>query len=277
MLGATDMRFLLNSLRRPPDAAKPAPHPPLIVEIDGDQIQIQVKSNARARRMTLKFDNALGDFIVTMPPRTSLRQAERFARSHQGWMMRQLEQAHTPVPFAPGAVVPLRGRLHVIRHSGLQRGMVRTQAADMPGAPGIIWVSGDLNHLSRRVGDWLKREARADLQACARHYADAMGVSYQRVSLRDQKSRWGSCSTSGTLSFSWRLILAPEDVLDYVAAHEVAHIVHMNHGRDFWALVERHVPEMPRARAWLKTHGAALHRYGQKPRRAASEYESQDR
>jgi len=116
--------------------------------------------------------------------------------------------------------------------------------------------------LKRRLADWLKREARRDLTLASERYAQAMAVSFHRLAIRDQASRWGSCSSDGSLSYSWRLILAPSFVLDYVAAHEVAHLKHMNHGVRFWRLVLTHCPMAPQARLWLRRHGVTLHRFG---------------
>jgi predicted metal-dependent hydrolase len=117
-------------------------------------------------------------------------------------------------------------------------------------------------HVARRVADFLKREAKRDLEAASRAAAEKLGVRLRRIAIRDQTSRWGSCSAEGVLSYSWRLILAPPFVLDYLAAHEVAHLVEMNHSRRFWRLVERLYPDVARAKAWLDAHGAELHRYG---------------
>lgn len=125
-----------------------------------------------------------------------------------------------------------------------------------------LCVAGDPDHLPRRVKDWLKREARSDLDEAVSRYGKALRVRPRRISLRDQSSRWGSCSASGTLSFSWRLVLAPAFVLDYVAAHEVAHMREMNHGAKFWTHVDRVCPHMEEAREWLRIHGPDLHRYG---------------
>jgi predicted metal-dependent hydrolase len=116
--------------------------------------------------------------------------------------------------------------------------------------------------VSRRIGDFLKREARRDLEAASRRYAAELGVAARRVTVRDQSSRWGSCSTAGALSYSWRLILAPPFVLDYLAAHEVAHLVEMNHSRRFWRVVERICPAAHAAKVWLDANGPDLHRYG---------------
>jgi hypothetical protein len=110
--------------------------------------------------------------------------------------------------------------------------------------------------------DWMKRQANLDLNARVAVHADRLDLTPARIVVRDQTTRWGSCSTSGALSFSWRLVLAPPFVLDYLAAHEVAHLGHMNHGPRFWNLVERTMPRHEEARTWLRKHGASLHRYG---------------
>jgi len=123
-------------------------------------------------------------------------------------------------------------------------------------------VAGDVTHAPRRLGDWLVDQARRDLDARVSWHSRRLGVKASRISVRDQTSRWGSCSTTGALSFSWRLILAPRHILDYVAAHEVAHLAEMNHGPKFWALVRRTMPDMDEARRWLQIYGMDLHRYG---------------
>ena len=123
-------------------------------------------------------------------------------------------------------------------------------------------VAGQTPHIDRRVSDFLRREAKRELEDASRRFARELGLAIQRVTVRDQSSRWGSCSTTGMLSFSWRLILAPTHVLEYLAAHEVAHLVEMNHSPRFWRLVQRLCPAHARAKAWLDVHGTDLHRYG---------------
>ncbi len=144
-------------------------------------------------------------------------------------------------------------------HRPLARGVVWTEAA--PDGP-LLCVAGEAPYVPRRVADFLRREAKRDLEAAVARHARRLGVSPRRITLRDTSSRWGSCSTQGNLNFSWRLILAPPYVLDYLAAHEVAHILHMNHSPIFWKLTNRLFPETDRAEAWLKTHGSGLHRFG---------------
>ena len=133
------------------------------------------------------------------------------------------------------------------------------QAGDPPAA---LCVAGDAPHIARRISDFLKREVKSDLVAASRRAADTLGVTIKRVSIRDQSSRWGSCTSAGSLSFSWRLILAPPYVLDYLAAHEVAHLVEMNHSARFWRVVGKACGHVERAKAWLDTSGNDLHRYG---------------
>lgn len=126
----------------------------------------------------------------------------------------------------------------------------------------LLVVRGREEHIGRRLQDWLKRQARADLSTASAHYAKQLGLKFRRLHIRDQATRWGSCTSNGTLSFSWRLVLAPPAILNYVAAHEIAHLEEMNHSAAFWALVEKIYPNMEEARQWLNQHGAELHRYG---------------
>jgi predicted metal-dependent hydrolase len=154
-------------------------------------------------------------------------------------------------------------------HRRGQRGTVWTETDDR-GAK-LLCVAGEPPHLDRRIADFLKREARRELEAASARHAQTLGVAFRRVSVRDQSSRWGSCSNTGVLSFSWRLILAPPYVLDYLAAHEVAHLVELNHSSRFWRLVTKLYPNFERAKTWLDVHGTDLHRYGLPARRRARE------
>ena len=161
-----------------------------------------------------------------MPSRSSLKAAREFAERHAAWIGARLARLPEPVAFEPRAVTPLRGVDHRIVHRPGERGVVWLEASER--GP-LICVSGERPHVARRVTDFLKREARKDLEAAVARHSKQLGVKPRRIVLRDTVSRWGSCSSTGGLNFSWRLILAPPFVLDYLAAHEVAHIVHMNH------------------------------------------------
>jgi predicted metal-dependent hydrolase len=221
---------------------------------------VRVRRHRQARRYTLRIHSVSREVVLTMPPRGSLKQAQEFAEKHGGWIAARLGRLPAPTPFAPGAVVPLRGVDHRIVHRRGARGTVWTETGEA-GEP-LLCVAGAEPQIARRVTDFLKREVKADLEAASRRAAAGLGVTFRRVSIRDPSSRWGSCSTTGVLSYSWRLIFAPPFVLDYLAAHETAHLVEMNHSRAFWRVVECICPNVARAKAWLDAHGADLHRYG---------------
>jgi len=240
--------------RRPPD--------PQAIEIYFDQAVyvVRLRRHTQARRFTLRIQAASREVVLTMPPRGSLRDAKAFAEKHGSWIAARLGRLPSATPFAPDETVPLRGEPHRIVHCRGLRGTVWTEIDE--GSERLLCAAGDLPHLARRIGDFLKREARRDLEAASRKYLAELGVTAKRITVRDQASRWGSCSTNGMLSYSWRLVLAPPYVLDYLAAHEVAHLVEMNHSPRFWRLVGRICPAMPRAKAWLDANGADLHRYG---------------
>jgi predicted metal-dependent hydrolase len=233
---------------------RPAEPASINVVFEREVYLVRVRRHRQARRYTLRIHSVTRDVVLTMPPRGSLRQAQEFAEKHGAWIAARLERLPEPAPFADGAVIPLRGVDHLIAHRA-GRGTVWVEE-------GLICVAGDAPHISRRVTDFLKREVKRDLEAASRRAASALGVAMRRVSVRDQSSRWGSCSSTGVLSYSWRLIFAPPYVLEYLAAHEVAHLVEMNHSRRFWRLVEKIYPDYARAKAWLDAHGAGLHRYG---------------
>ncbi|MGH6994413.1 MAG: M48 family metallopeptidase, partial [Stellaceae bacterium] len=204
------------------------------------------------------------EVVLTMPPRGSLKHARAFAQKHGAWIAARLGRLPEPVPFIHGTIVPLRGIDHRIVHRPEQHGTVWIETDDSERS---LCVAGAAPHVARRIHDFLKREAKRDLEAASKGAAAQLGAAIKRVSVRDQSSRWGSCSTTGVLSYSWRLILAPPFVLDYLAAHEVAHMIEMNHSRRFWQLVEGICPHVGRAKTWLDAHGANLHRYGMPDRR----------
>jgi predicted metal-dependent hydrolase len=192
--------------------------------------------------------------------RGSMREAQKFAERNAGWIAARLARIPQPVLFADGATVPLRGVEHRIVHRPRARGAVWIEAAE-DGAP-LLCVAGGAAHVARRIEDFLRREARRDLLEASRRHAAILGVSVVRVGVRDTASRWGSCSQDRTLSYSWRLVLAPPFVLDYLAAHEVAHCRELNHSPRFWKIVDELMPERRRAEAWLKSHGNSLYCYG---------------
>jgi predicted metal-dependent hydrolase len=192
---------------------------------------------------------------VVAPPRASQREIAKFVERNGAWVDQARARRPVHSPFVAGATIPFRGEPHVVELTGKLRGTIER-------AEGTIRVPSLAEHLPRRLRQYLIAEARAAIAESLADHAEALGRTFPPVTLRDTTSRWGSCSAKGHLSFSWRLILAPPDVLDYVVAHEAAHLVHMNHGPDFWALCRQLAPHTDTARAWLKAHGAGLHRYG---------------
>jgi predicted metal-dependent hydrolase len=252
--GSPDMAFRALLYRRPAE-------PDTLAVKHGSQIfAIRLRRHRRARRYTLRIHPSDREAILTMPPRGTLADAKDFAQRHGGWIAARLGRLPKAAPFEHGTVVPLRGVAHKIVHRAGSRGTVWAELRDS--GEKILCVAGAAEHIDRRVHDFLKREARKDLQKAATLYARELGVKVTRISIRDQSSRWGSCTSAGSLSFSWRLILAPPYVLDYLAAHEVAHLVEMNHSAKFWKVVAKICPATERAKSWLDTHGNDLHRYG---------------
>lgn len=240
---------------------RPAEPQAIDIVFDDAIYLVRLRRHRQARRYTLRIQAATREVVLTLPPRGSVKEAKAFASKHGGWIAARLGRLPAIVPFRDGTVLPLRGVAHRIVHRRGARGTVWSET-DAHGER-LLCVAGQAPHVARRVADFLKREARRDVEAASRRYGEKLGVTIKRITVRDQTSRWGSCSTTGALSFSWRLILAPPYVLDYLAAHEVAHLIEMNHSQRFWRLVERICPAIHRAKAWLDIHGTDLHRYGE--------------
>lgn len=252
--GPADMAFRALLYRRPTEPRT------LAVKIGSAIYTVQLRRHRRARRYTLRIHPSARQAILTMPPRGNLADAKDFAQRHGAWIAARLGGLPKAVPFAPGTLVPLRATAHKIVHRAGERGTVWVETRDS--GEKILCVAGGVEHIERRVLDFLKREARRELSNASLRYAQELGVKVKRLTVRDQSSRWGSCTSAGVLSYSWRLILAPPYVLDYLAAHEVAHLVEMNHSPRFWKVVARICPQTERAKKWLDTHGNDLHRYG---------------
>ena len=226
--------------------------------IDGKLVMIAVRVHGQARNYRLSVPHAGGP-VLTVPGYGTWKDAEEFLNQQLNWLAARLKRAVRPVTFRAGALIPLRGVEHRIVATGAVRGRIESYEEDgearlaVPGAP---------EHRARRLTDWLKAEAERDIAARVPFHAERLNVGITGVSLRSQSTRWGSCSTTGRLSFNWRLVMAPPFVLDYVVAHEVAHLREMNHSAAFWATVEETLPDMERGRAWLRAHGRQLMVYG---------------
>lgn len=244
--------------RHPKTMEAPAP---LTLAIEDWEVTLILRKNPRARRLILRRGGQENHFKITLPPGCNRDHAIEFALKNRDWIAAQLREAPKPKPIEHGSMLPLRGQMFKVEHKPDARGVVWLEENAGADTAQLICVAGKQEHLERRLKDWIKKQARTDLNNAALKYAQQLGVTYKRVSVRDTTSRWGSCSTSGNLSFSWRLILAPSQVLDYVAAHEVAHLIEMNHSKSFWNIVRELDPEYKKNTAWLKKNGRSLHQY----------------
>jgi predicted metal-dependent hydrolase len=228
---------------------------PETIKLPGGPTLIEWRRDARARRISLRINPCGGSVIVTLPTRAGRGAGVALLMTHADWVAERLAKLPDAVPFADGAIVPICGVPHRIRHAPLARGGAWIEA-------GELCVSGAPEFLRRRVLDFLRREARRRLAPLAHAKAAALGLAPRRITVKDTRTRWGSCACDGSLAFSWRLVMAPEFVQDYVVAHEIAHLRHMNHGARFWALANKLSPHTSPAITWLRTEGSRLLRTG---------------
>lgn len=248
-------RLLIKTLFRPGAASQDDAD---TLMLDGLAEPVHVRRSTRAKRLTLRVSHRLGGVELVIPRRVSRKKAAEFARKYVDWIAERQSAVPDRVVFEHGAVIPVFGADHEIIHAADAplRGLVRRHE-------GRVHVPGLPEHLPRRLTDYLKKETRAVITGLADEKAAMIDKRITGVSLRDPRTRWGSCSSEGRLSFSWRLVFAPEHVLDYVVAHEVAHLEHMDHSKDFWRLCASLCSDYHAGRAWLKHNGASLHRFGQ--------------
>ena len=245
-------------------SSPPRPHPATSIAVthEGGEFLVAIRRAHRARRFTLRVRASLGDAVLTIPSGGSLRAAQQFADRHATWISERLDKLPQKIVLGVGASVPLRGvDVPIVVGAGLRATAWLDRRPGATGDEPVLVVCGTPEQQHRRVLDFLRREARTDIEAAVRRHAAAVRRPVRGITLRDTRSRWGSCTARGELNFSWRLIMAPSHVLDYLAAHEVAHLVHMNHSPAFWAVTAALDPNLDRAEAWLKAHGASLHRY----------------
>lgn len=223
--------------------------------LHGRPLRMPLRRDRRARNITIHIDVTIGGARVVMPVSATVAEAERVVRRHARWVLERIDALPPHTPFEHGVEIPFRGAPHRVVHCPEGRGVVER-------GDGLLLVYGQREHLPRRLQDWLRREAGAAISPLALAKAGAVGRTVRRVGLRDPRSRWGSCSAEGRLNFSWRLVLAPPMVLDYVVAHEVAHLVEMNHSPAFWRVVDTLTPHTRDAKRWLRANGESLHAYG---------------
>jgi predicted metal-dependent hydrolase len=214
-------------------------------------VSVLWRRNPRARRMSLRVSRLDGRVTLTLPPRVARATAEAFLQERREWLRSAVAEAHAPCPVAAGTWLPVAG----------------TALCVTPAATGTIGIAGDRLLVPQtyapgpRIAAWLRLQARDRLAEAVGTYAARLGRAPRSLRLRDTRSRWGSCSAAGDLMFSWRLVMAAPEVLDYVAAHEVAHLAQMNHSPAYWATLAELMPDYARPRAWLRAEGTGLHRF----------------
>jgi len=226
-----------------------------LIAVQGELARVAFRRSDRARKISLRVDAAQGGIVITLPPRASRRAGLLLLQTHEAWVAEKLAELPSALPFVPGALVPVHGVPHIIAPVPQGRGGAWIES-------GQICVTGGPEFLARRVTDCLKRLARQRLTALTAEKSRLAGLAPKAVRVKDTRTRWGSCAPDGTLAFCWRLICAPDFVQDYVVGHEVAHLRHMNHGRQFWALTEQLTAHRAAASAWLGSNGQALLRIG---------------
>jgi predicted metal-dependent hydrolase len=227
----------------------------MVVPAEGGDVPILTRRDRRARRMTLRIDAANDRAVLVLPTWVPIAEGLRFVRAKARWMKEKLDSLPPRERFEDGACLTVFGApITICYRSDLGAVVVR----DGP----RLYVGGAKDRVAARLVTWLKSEARSRLAERAQNMAERLGKSVKRVSVRDSRTRWGSCAANGNLSFSWRLALAPNDVSTYVVAHEVAHLVAMNHGPKFWRTVESLLPDHADAKTWLSENGVRLLRHG---------------
>jgi predicted metal-dependent hydrolase len=237
-----------------PEAAKelrPMPETSDVLRLPGDPpIAVQVRRSARAKRVSLRVSRLDGAVTLTLPARAPLRHAQTFLAERETWLRSALNGIEGPASVEPGTTLPVEGVALTVTAAALR-------AARIDGTALLVAQSRP----AASAQAFLKALARDRLAARVTQHATNLGRSPGKLTLRDTRSRWGSCAPSGDLMFSWRLIMAPPAILDYVAAHEVAHLRHMNHSAAFWATCAELYPDHAAARRWLKQNGPGLHQY----------------
>ena len=232
-------------------------HKMTLTTIDGRKVPVRLEVNRRARKLILRIDERTREVVAVAPSRKQLSEVAGFAADRIEWLASRLSVIPEANPFSEGAVIPLRGVSCELTMTGAGR-MARLD----PGPPVRLSAPGNPGTFAARVTRYLRREARTDLaQAVTRHCA-TLGVDARIITVKDTRTRWGSCTSDGRLAFSWRLVCAPPHILDYVAAHECAHLLEMNHSDRFWAEVTRCFGDWKPARKWLHAHGPELHAIG---------------
>ena len=218
---------------------------------DEPDLEIFLRKNSNSRRITLRISALDGKITITGPNYLDFAEFKKFAERKKSWLKSKRKSFEPPIFISEGIEIPVAGTLTKILFSEVRK----------PKKVGDILFVSKEKPVSTQVKKYLKEIGRIHLAYICNEFAERLGSEIRKITLRDTRSRWGSCSNDAKLMFSWRLIMAPEDVLAYVAAHEVAHLKHMNHSKDFWETVEYLFGSYKKERAWLKQNGPSLHRY----------------
>ena len=220
-------------------------------DLEGELCQATVRWNKQAKRLIMRVDPRSGEVAITLPKRVSLKEAQKFIAERTGWIKEQRSSIVIAPPIACGQTLDFKGVSHQLVFTDVAPRSVRL-------GDGVIEIGGPSGHAPARLQRWLKKQAREALTESVERHVGTLGLVYNSIAVADTKSRWGSCSSKKNLRFSWRLVLARPEILNYVAAHEVAHLVEMNHSKAFWAQVERCDSNWKTHRKWLKQEGHML-------------------
>ena len=244
--------FGLLKPKTPPRTRK---HDAGALKIAGRSVALAIVEHSRAKRLTLRVEPGGRSVRVTVPPGVDRAEIDRFVDRHHGWLEGKIGKLPDQSELKPGMKIPLRGVPHQIVHVEGKRGTTR---ADRDPLGPVLMVFGDKRYLGRRIADYLKKQCKAEIEPLVARHAATIGKKVRSVRFKDTTSRWGSCSADGNLSFSWRIMMAPPTVIDYLVAHEVAHLKEMNHSTRFWRLCEELCPKTDECKAWLKRNGGKL-------------------
>lgn len=226
---------------------------PEYLKVGEEVLPLVIRRHARAKRICLRYNPTAHAISLTLPRNTHISSGLDFLHAKGKWLIDTLEEMPRHKQIKPGVVIPLLGNRVRIKHDPRLRGWLLSDDT--------LLVAGDRAEFAERIHETLKKIGKNEITRIAQEYAAHIGKRVNRVSVRDTRSRWGSCSSTGNLSFSWRLIFAPREVMEYVVAHEVAHLKHMNHSTNFWNLVEFLCPDYEVAKEWLRLHGKHLYRF----------------
>jgi predicted metal-dependent hydrolase len=225
------------------------------LQIDGAAVEVELRYNQRSKSMRLRLDRLQKRAILTLPPRTTNFEVSAFLERSKTWLLKRLDQHLCRVPFINGNCIPIFGQDCIIHYAAAPQSKIELEGPR-------LFMQGPTENLSLALKTWLKHHAHNYLNQRCQDYAKQVGKKINYIRVREVKSRWGSCSHEANLSFSWRLVFAPLPVVDYVCAHEVAHLVEMNHSRQFWAVVESMCPNPKIHIHWLKQNSTRLFSYG---------------